>query len=334
MAAEKESSADWIKVQKKTFTRWCNSYLRRRGADEMLVKDLYVDLEDGLLLNSLLQIISNGGEVGADGRKFAFPHDKKKYKRPTMKIKKLEDVGQGLKFMKELGLRVTIEPNNLVQGSANYSERHIMGMIWMLILRYEVDIELDGVSGKSGLLRWCQRCTRDYEGVAVKNFGASWNNGKAFAALVHHHRPDLIDMSEFQDGASLDNLDRLFEIVEKELDIPRLIDAEDIADVAKPDEKVIIPYVAFLFKTFASYQKSEAYVKSVRRALQVRERESGPRDESRSTLHCEATLRSYIAKLAVGERVASLEYCTTEAYLYYYYYLTCDCGGPSDSSSD
>ena len=213
MEGKKEGDGDWIRVQKKTFTRWSNSYLRRR---DIAIDDLYVDLEDGFLLNNLLQLISNGGDVGdgPDRKKFAFPHDKKSYKRPTMKIKKLEDVGRGLKFMKELGLRVTIEPNNLVMGSANYSERHIMGMIWMLILRYEVDIELDGVSGKGGLLRWCQRCTKGYGdyGVNIKNFKGSWNDGKAVAALIHHHRPDLVNMADYQDGQSEANLNRIFDI--------------------------------------------------------------------------------------------------------------------------
>ena len=166
---------------------------------------------------------------------FQFPHDKKTYKRPTMKIKKLEDVGRGLAFMKDVGLRVTIEPNNLLQGSANFSEMHIMGMIWMLILRYEVDIELDGVSGKGGLLRWCQRCTKTYgdRGVNVKDFKKSWNDGKAFAALIHHHRPDLVNMDDYRDGDSEANLQRIFDIAEQHLDIPQLIDAEDLADVAQ-----------------------------------------------------------------------------------------------------
>jgi Ca2+-binding EF-hand superfamily protein len=226
-------------------------------------------LEDGFLLNNLLEIISNGGELGGDQGRFKFPHQKKNYKRPTMKIKKLEALGRGIRFMKGAGLRVSVEPNNFVQDTANYNTGLILGMVWMLILRYEVDLEIDGVSGKEGLLRWCQRCTKGYDGVSVKNFGGSWNTGKAFAALIHHHRPDLITMSKYDGMSSADALNDVFHIANRDLGIPHLIDAEDIADVPRPDDRVIIPYVAFLFKLFATYQKTGAYVKSVNRALNL-----------------------------------------------------------------
>jgi Ca2+-binding EF-hand superfamily protein len=259
-------SGGWIEVQKKTFTRWCNIYLGRK---QFKIEDIYVDFEDGFLLNNLLEIISNGGELGGDQGRFKFPHQKKKYKRPTMKIKKMEDLGRGIRFMKGAGLRVSVEPNNFVRDTANYNTGLILGMVWMLILRYEVDLEIDGVSGKEGLLRWCQRCTKGYDGVNVKNFGGSWNTGKAFAALIHHHRPDLMSMSKYDDMSSVDTLNDVFQIANRDLGIPLLIDAEDIADVSRPDDRVIIPYVAFLFKLFATYQKTGAYVKSVNRALNL-----------------------------------------------------------------
>ena len=190
------AEADWIRVQKKTFTRWCNLYLMRKNVK---IDDLYLDLEDGFMLSNLLQIISQGGDLG-DGKKYKFSHDKKRYKRPTMKIKKMEDLGIGIRFMKQVGLRVSVEPNNFVLDTANYNTGLILGMIWMLILRYEVNVEIEGVSGKEGLLRWCQRCTKSYDQINVKNFGRSWNNGKAFAALIHHHRPDLVDMAKYEES--------------------------------------------------------------------------------------------------------------------------------------
>jgi len=257
--------AGWIQIQKKTFQRWCNLYLSRK---QLSMDDIYEDLEDGFFLGNLLQIISNGGDLG-DGNKFKFSHDKKKYKRPTMKIKKLEALGISIRFMKQVGLRVSVEPNNFVRDTANYNTGLILGMVWMLILRYEVNIDIDGVSGKEGLLKWCARCTKSYDGVKVKNFGSSWNDGHAFAALIHHHRPDLVDMSKYENMTSEETLRDVFNMANKELGIPLLIDPEDIADVGRPDDRVIIPYVAFLFKLFASYQKTGAYVKSVRNALDL-----------------------------------------------------------------
>lgn len=42
------------------------------------------------------------------------------------------------------------------------------------------------------LLEWCKEVTKEYAGVKVTNFNTSWRNGKAFCAVIHYHRPDLM----------------------------------------------------------------------------------------------------------------------------------------------
>jgi hypothetical protein len=49
-------------VQKKTFTKWINFYLSKRLG--LFVNDLYLDLRDGHLLLSLLEIFTNQTIVG------------------------------------------------------------------------------------------------------------------------------------------------------------------------------------------------------------------------------------------------------------------------------
>lgn len=93
----------------------------------------------------------------------------------------------------------------------------------------------------------------------------SWRSGLGFNALIHAHRPDLVNWSELQQNKNIDNLNYAFDVANSELGIPRLLDAEDV-DTARPDEKSIITYVASYYHTFAR-MKNE--IKSGKRIANV-----------------------------------------------------------------
>ena len=102
-----------------------------------------------------------------------------------------------------------------------------LGMIWTIILRFAIqDISVEEMTAKEGLLLWCQRKTAPYKNVNVQNFHLSWRDGLAFCALIHRHRPDLLDYSKLSKDNPLDNLNLAFDIAEKYLDIPRMLNAE------------------------------------------------------------------------------------------------------------
>ncbi|CDR18862.1 unnamed protein product [Oncorhynchus mykiss] len=54
----------------------------------------------------------------------------------------------------------------------------------------------------------------------------SWKDGLAFNALIHRHRPELIDYDKLRKDDPLTNLNNAFEVAEKYLDIPKMMDAE------------------------------------------------------------------------------------------------------------
>ena len=59
-AGESDLQLERINVQKKTFTKWCNSFLSKLG---MEIDDLFRDLQDGRRLIKLLELIS-GEKLG------------------------------------------------------------------------------------------------------------------------------------------------------------------------------------------------------------------------------------------------------------------------------
>lgn len=85
------SEPAWQTVQRRTFTRWCNAALRVRLYE---LKDVVLDLEDGLALINLLELLSGEG-IGS------------KFNRvPRHKAQKLENVMIALNFIKNKKIKI------------------------------------------------------------------------------------------------------------------------------------------------------------------------------------------------------------------------------------
>lgn len=93
--------------------------------------------------------------------------------------------------------------------------------------------------------------------MEVRDFSGSWNDGLAFCALLDIHRPDLIDYDDLDKSDHRGNMQLAFDIASKEIGIPDLLDVEDVCDVAKPDERSLMTYIAYWFHAFSQMEKVE-----------------------------------------------------------------------------
>ncbi|KAH7328470.1 calponin homology domain-containing protein [Stachybotrys elegans] len=229
----------WVAVQRKTFTKWLNTKLEARHLE---VKDLVADLSDGVMLIHLLECLSNES-LGRYASK------------PKLRVQRFENANLALDFIKSKGIQmINIGAEDVVDGR----EKIVLGLIWILILRFTIsDINEEGMSAKEGLLLWCQRKTACYDEVEVRDFSASWNDGLAFCALLDIHRPDLIDYDSLDKADHRGNMQLAFDIAKKEIGIPRLLDVEDVCDVARPDDKSLMTYIAYWFHAFSQMEKVE-----------------------------------------------------------------------------
>jgi Ca2+-binding EF-hand superfamily protein len=250
------SRAAYEAVQKKTFTNWANVHLRRKG-ESMLIDDLYVDLADGTRLCSLFEVLT--GQT--------IKHRKrKKIKKATHKLHSCENINQAIHFVEAQGIRlVNMDASFIYEGRPNI----ILGLMWTSILNFQVaDIDLDGLTGKRGLLEWAKRACKA-QGVKVSNFTTSWNNGRALCALIANFRGDLLTMAAVgPKSEAMSNTQKALDIGSQSLDIPIVMDAEDLC-VAKPDEKSVVTMVAEWFKAFAGQMKSAAYLRAVVNAVNL-----------------------------------------------------------------
>ena len=76
-------------------------------------------------------------------------------------------------------------------------------------------------------------------------------------ALLDIHRPDLIDFDKLDKRDHRGNMKLAFDIASKEIGIPELLDVEDVCDVAKPDERSLMTYIAYWFHAFSQMERVE-----------------------------------------------------------------------------
>ncbi|XP_066281759.1 alpha-actinin-like isoform X4 [Branchiostoma lanceolatum] len=250
---EREGLLDpaWERQQRKTFTAWCNSHLRKAGTQIEFIEE---DFRNGLKLMLLLEVIS--------GERLPKPD------RGKLRFHQIANVNKALDFIASKGVKlVSIGAEEIVDGNVKMT----LGMIWTIILRFAIqDISVEESSSKEGLLLWCQRKTAPYKNVNVQNFHTSWKDGLAFCALIHRHRPELIpNYHELRKDDPIGNLNLAFEIAEKYLDIPKMLDAEDIVNTARPDEKAIMTYVSCYYHAFSGLQKAETAANRICKVLRV-----------------------------------------------------------------
>ncbi|XP_049479925.1 spectrin beta chain, non-erythrocytic 5-like [Panthera uncia] len=241
MSHIRKLQAQHMRMQEKTFTNWINDIFQH-GRVGIKIQNLYTELADGTHLLRLLELIS--------GETLPPPS------RGRMRVHFLENSSRALAFLRAKVPIPLIGPENIVDGDQTL----ILGLIWVIILRFQIsqiclDREEFGasaalLSAKEALLVWCQRKTACYANVNITDFSHSWSDGLGFSALIHAHRPDLLDYCSLRPERPLHNLDLAFRVAEQELGIAQLLDPEDVAAL-QPDERSIMTYVSLYYHHFS-----------------------------------------------------------------------------------
>ncbi|XP_015127266.1 filamin-A isoform X2 [Diachasma alloeum] len=229
---ELAEDAQWKRIQQNTFTRWANKHLK---CVNKYINDLEGDLSDGLLLVSLLEVLS---------QKRLPKHNKK----PNFRSQKLENVAVALKFLDDQGIRiVNIDSSDIVDCKLKL----ILGLIWTLILHYSISMPMwDGDDGddtekgatpKQRLMNWIKSKLPE---VPINNFTSDWNDGKAVGALVDAVAPGLCpDWQNWDPKDAAQNAAEAMGLADDWLNIPQLISPEEMVN-PNVDELSMMTYLS------------------------------------------------------------------------------------------
>ncbi|OXB82686.1 UNVERIFIED_CONTAM: hypothetical protein H355_000384, partial [Colinus virginianus] len=201
----------------------------------------------------------------------------------------------------------------IVDGNAKMT----LGMIWTIILRFAIqDISVEGTAvgqgcgaGPCGVVgggvwvvvapppgvplsapppqtftAWCNSHLRK-AGTQIENIDEDFRDGLKLMLLLEVISGDR-GLRGLRGDDPVTNLNNAFEVAEKYLDIPKMLDAEDIVNTARPDEKAIMTYVSSFYHAFSGAQKVPPRGRALRsnaHALSLcSRRDTGPGSSSRS----------------------------------------------------
>lgn len=232
MASEKHLDAEWKRIQKKTFTRWCNEHLKVQG---VLIDDLNAGLSDGVKLITLVEVLSQK-KVGRYNKK------------PRVHAQRMENVDQALRFIsKTEKIRVVnIGSGDIVDGNLKL----ILGLIWTLILHYQISIGfgiVDGSGQKKGGPTAKQALVNyigEKLGDKTPNLTSDWNDGILVAKLVDSIAPGLCpECDTMEPQNALENATHAMRMADEWLGIPQLLLPEDMVN-PHVDELSMMTYLS------------------------------------------------------------------------------------------
>lgn len=249
MSDDDSKAPAWEITQKKTFMKWCNSHLSKGGKKQL--ENIVTDWDTGLNLINLAVCLYSQNDKEPE-KAISMPALKDNELNAKNRIQRVQVCSRAVGLLKQAGVDVrTISAENLV----DHDKITILGMVWIIILDYAAR-GFGGTSSevKRALLEWVNKKTDGYERVnppGVKNFTKDWRSGLAWCALIHRHRPELLDFASCLEKSNAENLELAFSVADDHLGIPRLLDVSDV-DCDAIDEKSVLTYVLEYFHAFAN----------------------------------------------------------------------------------
>lgn len=242
------SSNDWEIVQEKAFTAWVNGVLDKNGEK---ITDITQDFSNGIKLVQFLELISNK-KLG-----------KKLDNDPKSRIHKIQNVYLAIQFTETLD----IKPEGVAaEDIVDCNKKLILGFLWTLYRKYRIAVIKEGdKSSEEGLLLWCKNTTSGYDGVDIKSFKTGFRDGHAFLALAHKYNPSQFDYETINKESPEVRLEKAFEIAEKTINIPKLLDINEVMK-GTTDERSLILYASLYFHAFSAQAQREALEASQREA--------------------------------------------------------------------
>jgi len=245
---------EWKRLQKKIFGRWIHQKVFPRTG--LVVNDILEDLKSATLFRTLLEVLS---ETRVD--------EKKWNKKDNLPIQKIANFNLCLDLAYAVGVQppggTKINAEDFLKGD----EKNIMGLTWQIMQRFiKFDEGDEGLDATQALLMWVKNKCMDYPQITVTDqFKSTFKNGLALCALIHKHRPMLIENMHSLTAENPEvNFRIAVEAAQRYFGLERYIEPEDIP---KLDEKSMFIYVSEFYYGIAEQRKLDAAARRISKLI-------------------------------------------------------------------
>lgn len=217
----------WIHVQQNTFTNWINEQL---STDSLRVTDLQEDLRDGVILARLVESLQ-------------FRRIGKIFMKPQNQIQMLQNVDLVFRAIMEDKIKiVNIGNEDVVNGNLKL----ILGLIWRLILRYQISTSNARAAPKMLMINCLQSFLPDCN---ITNFSSNWSDGVALHALMEKLQPGTCpNWKQLSRTNKVENCRSAMKIAKEEFGVPMVVSADDFAS-NELDDLSGMTYLSYFLKT-------------------------------------------------------------------------------------
>lgn len=200
------------------------------------------------------------------------PHKRPK---PTSRIHAIENAGNALKFIfEDCGVELKLKPQgtDLVDGN----ESSILALTWAIMLKFlKFGDDEENLNAKDALLMWVKNKVSSY-GIKVDGFGKDFHDGLALCAIIHKHRPRLIQWETLTKENARDNIQLAFDAAEKYFGLEKYITVDEFL---KLDENSMVVYVSEYFYGIAEQRKLDIAARRIGKLIRFTKENDAMRAE-------------------------------------------------------
>jgi len=164
-------------------------------------------------------------------------------------MQQYDNIGLVLNFLDKCGVKLGyINAADIQKGLP----KMLLDLMWLIATDFQNQfLPFKATATQKELLNWCNETLKPY-GLTVDSFVTGFANGLALCAIISKYKPELVDFKSLQKENVTENLETAFSIAERELGIPRLLDINEIRNNNSVDERSMILYLYFYYRTLSS----------------------------------------------------------------------------------